>query len=238
LQPCFRGWYVRANISRRCFAPRAPQTALHCTAQSRRLAARATRSSRHFSRRAWQGCAACACGSTLLRAVCFEWTCCADKFEKHTKLCSRQNGPKAATPRKDRPAAKHAEAPIECRADVGGLNDDDDCLFEPVQPRPLAQSERAVIEQRDVSANDASCVRRLVDENQRLRALLQLERAPSALPLEVAEADATDGAAPHAPATDVRKVGTRSPPFRAVAFTVQSEPFKKAPSGLEVEAEA
>jgi hypothetical protein len=36
LQPCFRGWYVRANISRRCFAPRAPQTALHCTA--RRLA--------------------------------------------------------------------------------------------------------------------------------------------------------------------------------------------------------
>ena len=151
------------------------------------------------------------CGSTLLRTALSAY--CADKFEKHTKLCSRQNGPKAATPRKDRPAAKHAEAPIECRADVGGLNDGD-CLFEPVQPRPtLAQSERAVIEQRDVSAGDASCVRRLVDENQRLRALLQLERAPSAVPLEVAEADAPDGAAPHAPATDVRKVGARSPPF-------------------------
>jgi hypothetical protein len=33
------------------------------------------------------------------------------------------------------------------------------------------------------------------------------------VPLEVAEADAPDGAAPHAPATDVRKVGARSPPF-------------------------
>ena len=165
------------------------------------------------------------------------WTYCADKFEKHTKLCSRQNGLKAATPRKDKPAAKHAEAPIECRADVGGLTDED-CLLEP-GPWPLAQPERAVIEQRDVSAGDASCVRRLVDENQRLRALLQLERAPSALPQsEVAEADTPDGAAPHAPATDVRKVRARSPRFRSVALIVRSEAFQTAPSGVEVEAEA